>query len=231
MSYSVKKVPGHAVQRLGVGGLIQITKKESAEANSRVDHKGLSSILHQHNLIPPSHTEIFSSIFLDPNLKKKLKGSFLYLRRMSNLSTLPNGTYFLEEDQESGQLKQDRVIPGSTDPERTVKIWQGNNPPALFVLSDESTKVQKVRFIIDMAISPSFSTETIMGVEPNPEVVLKGGSERILPASLPELIKAQQEAIAELRRLENKYPNSTTLARRFIDILTNALHLRPEDWF
>ena len=226
MSYSVKQIPGHTIHRLG-GGLIEVNIKapRTGQNEPKVDHGILISILHSHNLIPPSHNEMFSSILSSPDLRKKLEGSFVYLRRMANLANLPNGFYLIEEGQEPGQLKIDQVTPGTIDPEKTVRIWKGKNPPALFTLTDEATAEKQSRFIIDMAISPSFSTKTVIGVEPNPLMVLRGGSGNLPPSLSPEITRAYRNAIAELNRIEQKLPNSTRKTRELLATLT-----RLNDW-
>jgi hypothetical protein len=229
MPYSVKQIPGHTTHRLG-GGLIEVIIKEKApgtgQKSFKVDHNRLISILHSHNLIPPSHNEMFSSMLSSPDILKKLKDSFVYLRRMASLASLPNGFYLLEEGQEPGQFKTDQVTPGTADPEKTVRIWKGKNPPALFILTNEATAKQNFRFMIDMAISPSFSTSTIIGVEPNPLMVLRRGQENIFPSLTPEVITAYRTAIAELNRIEQKLPNSTKNTRELLAALT-----RLNEWF
>ena len=226
MPYSVKQIPGHTTHRLG-GGLIEVIIKAKPPNNSKVDHDRLILTLHSHNLIPPSHNEMFSSMLSSPDIKKKLEGegNFVYLRRMASLASLPNGFYLLEEGQEPGQLKTDQVTPGTTDPEKTVRIWKGKNPPALFILTDEATAKQNFRFMIDMANHPSFSTETIIGVEPNPLMILRRGQENIFPSLTPELITAYRTAIAELNCIEQKLPNSTKKTKELLAAFLNLNEL------
>ena len=79
--------------------------------------------------------------------------------------------------------------------------------------------------MIDMANHPSFSTETIIGVEPNPLMILRRGQENIFPSLTPELITAYRTAIAELNRIEQKLPHSTKKTKELLAAFLNLNEL------
>ncbi len=143
-------------------------------AHTEANQKASMALLKQNGFRALTYQEALVKIDQNPELKEQLKGKWFYL---DGKGSALSGYYTFNG---KGELTQ-----GKGDMEKTVCVWNGNQPLSLDVHSDYDARVSERRFYLDAYDSPDDAARVVVGVKDAHEV----GTPKIEVAPAEEGVK------------------------------------------
>ena len=215
MSHAVKQ-SAYVKEHLGTSGLILIKPASDLNTGSenaylRKDYNALQNLMGEYKLVLPNCTEMFEAMHENHDITNLLKsdGRSVYLREPCDLS---EGIYLLER----GKLTGKPAPPGLVDPDRRVRVWEGHNPSALFVLPDEIAHKRNYRFMIDSVNNPSFTTDIFIGIDPKHNLFGNSNSGSFPSSWSKSMISSYNASVAETAKIESRRPGSLRNTMEFL---------------
>ncbi len=170
------------------------------------NHPKSMKLLDQAGLMPYTRKEMLSILVKDEQLKEYLKRKSLYL---AETGAKERDLYTVNED---GSITQGK----GTSIENTVRVWHGNNPLSLGVLSDDNASYYGWRFILVADSEPDDVAPVVVG---KPKLSLSEPADKLLSEI--------EDQTASLRRSETTQGLGQKVVELGTKVADLAKMLRP----
>jgi hypothetical protein len=143
-----RKKLGFKEVKTSTGGMLYVSEK-------RADYSTSKSMLEQADLELITRQEALSTLMKDKKLKESLKDKWFWLAGEGM-----NKERELYTIDKNGELVE---VTGKASPEKTVRVWNGENPLSLGVRSDGYARQDGRRFVLAANDGPGYVAPVVVG--------------------------------------------------------------------